>query len=120
MMFNGAHVLFFSRDADADRAFLRDTLSFPAVDAGEGWLIFKLPPAEVAVHPTSGESKHELYLMCADIEKVLGECTAKGVEIVEPVSDQGWGLLASIRLPSGTPLPLYEPRHPVAYDLQDR
>jgi hypothetical protein len=116
-MFNGAHVIVYSRDAEADRAFLGDTLGFPNIDAGGGWLIFKLPPAEVAVHPTDGEPKHELYLMCSDIEKVLGECTAKGVEIVEPVSDEGWGLLASIRLPSGTALPLYEPRHPVAYEL---
>jgi hypothetical protein len=114
MMFNGAHVILYSRDAEADRAFLRDTLAFPHVDAGEGWLIFKLPPAEVAVHPTDGEPSHELYLMCADIEEVLA---ANDVEVVSPVSDQGWGRLASIRLPSGTPLSIYEPRHPVAYDL---
>jgi catechol 2,3-dioxygenase-like lactoylglutathione lyase family enzyme len=116
-MFNGAHVIVYSRDAEADRAFVRDTLGFPGVDAGEGWLIFKLPPAEVAVHPTDGEPKHELYLMCPDIEKVLAECAAKGVEIAEPVSDQGWGLLAAITMPSGTTLPLYEPRHPVAYNM---
>jgi catechol 2,3-dioxygenase-like lactoylglutathione lyase family enzyme len=116
-MFTGTHVILYSRDAEADRAFIRDTLGFPGVDAGGGWLICKLPPAEIAVHPTDGEPAHELYLMCADVEQVLAECTAKGVEIAEPVSDQGWGRLASIRLPSGTPLPLYEPRHPVAYDL---
>jgi catechol 2,3-dioxygenase-like lactoylglutathione lyase family enzyme len=116
-MFNGAHVILYSHDAEADRAFLRDTLDFPAVDAGDGWLIFKLPPAEVAVHPTDTQPKHEIYLMCSDIEKVLSECSAKGVEVVEPASDQGWGVLASIRLPSGTPLSIYEPRHPVAYDL---
>ena len=113
-MFTGAHVILYSRDAEADRAFLRDTLAFPNVDAGAGWLIFKLPPAEVAVHPTDAEPKHELYLMCDDIEKVLN---AKGVEVVEPASDQGWGIIASIRLPSGTPLSIYEPRHPVAHDL---
>jgi hypothetical protein len=117
MMFNGAHVILYSRDADADRALLRDTLGFPHVDAGDGWLIFRLPPAEVAVHPTDAEPKHEFYLMCSDIEKVLSECAAKGVAVVEPASDQGWGVLASIRLPSGTPLSIYEPRHPVAYDL---
>lgn len=116
-MFNGAHVILYSRDAEADRAFIRDTLGFPGVDAGGGWLIFKLPPAEIAVHPTDGEPQHEFYLMCADIEKVLAECAAKGVEIAEPISDQGWGRLASIRLPSGAPLPLYQPQHPVAYDL---
>jgi catechol 2,3-dioxygenase-like lactoylglutathione lyase family enzyme len=117
MMFNGTHVILYSRDAEADRAFLRDTLAFPGVDAGGGWLIFKLPPSEVAVHPTDAEPKHELYLMCDDIEKVLSDCSAKGVAVVEAPSDQGWGILASIRLPSGTPLSIYEPRHPVAYDL---
>jgi hypothetical protein len=116
-VFNGAHVILYSRDAEADRAFLRDTLAFPNVDAGEGWLIFKLPPAEVAVHPTDAEPKHELYLMCADIEKVLADCAAKGVEVVEPVCDQGWGLLATIGLPSGAPLSVYEPRHAVAHNL---
>jgi catechol 2,3-dioxygenase-like lactoylglutathione lyase family enzyme len=117
MMFNGAHVILYSRDAEADRAFLRDTLGFPGVDAGDGWLIFKLPPAEVAVHPAGAEPKHELYLMCDDIEKVLADCAAKGVEIANPPVDEGWGRLASIRLPSGNPLSIYEPRHPLAYDL---
>jgi catechol 2,3-dioxygenase-like lactoylglutathione lyase family enzyme len=117
-MINGAHVIVYSSDADADRAFLRDTLGFAGVDAGEGWLIFKLPPAEVAVHPTDGDAKHELYLMCDDIGSVLGELARKGVEVAHPVSDQRWGLLASIRLPSGAELPLYQPRHSVAYDLK--
>jgi len=114
---NGAHVILYSRDADADRAFIRDTLGFAGVDSGGGWLIFKLPPAEVAVHPTDAEAKHEFYLMCDDIESLLAALTAKGVEVSRPISDEGWGLLASIRLPSGSDLPLYEPRHPVAYDL---
>jgi predicted enzyme related to lactoylglutathione lyase len=92
-------------------------LGFPGVDAGGGWLIFKLPPAEVAVHPAEGDAGHELYLMCDDIEKTLAELAAKGVEMARPVSDEGWGLLASIKLPSGAELSLYEPRHPVAYDL---
>jgi catechol 2,3-dioxygenase-like lactoylglutathione lyase family enzyme len=115
-MINGAHVIVYSQDAEADRSFMRDTLGFAGVDAGDGWLIFQLPPAEVAVHPTDGEAKHELYLMCDDIENVLGELAAKGVEVARPVSDESWGLLASISLPSGAELPLYEPRHPVAYD----
>ena len=114
-MINGAHVIVYTRDAEADRAFIRDTLGFPGVDAGDGWLIFRLPPAEVAVHPADGETKHELYLMCDDIEDTIGELTAKGVEIPQPITDEGWGLLAAIRLPSGSDLPLYEPRHPVAY-----
>jgi catechol 2,3-dioxygenase-like lactoylglutathione lyase family enzyme len=116
-MINGTHVIVYSRDAEADRAFIRDVLGFPGVDAGEGWLILKLPPAEVAVHPTNGEAKHELYLMCDDIEGMLAGLAGKGVEISRPVSDEGWGLLASIRLPGGSELPLYEPWHPVAYDL---
>jgi catechol 2,3-dioxygenase-like lactoylglutathione lyase family enzyme len=116
-MITGAHVIMYSQDAEADRAFVRDMLGFAGVDAGGGWLIFKLPPAEIAVHPTDGETTHELYLMCDDINELLGELTAKGVEISRPVSHEGWGLLASVRLPSGSDLSLYEPRHPVAYDL---
>jgi Glyoxalase/Bleomycin resistance protein/Dioxygenase superfamily len=115
----GAHVIVYSHDAEADRAFIGETLGFAGVDAGGGWLIFKLPPAEVAVHPTDGATQHELYLMCDDIRGLVAELTSKGVEISGPVTDQGWGLLASIKLPSGSDLPLYEPRHPVAYDLDD-
>ncbi|WP_031079751.1 VOC family protein [Streptomyces sp. NRRL S-118] len=116
-MFSGAHVILYTRDADADRPFLRDVLGFDHVDAGRGWLIFKLPPAEVAVHPSGGEERHEFYLMCDDIEGALRELTDRGAEVAEPVSDQGWGLLASLRLPSGAELPLYEPRHPTAHTL---
>jgi catechol 2,3-dioxygenase-like lactoylglutathione lyase family enzyme len=116
-MINGAHVILYSSDPDADRAFIRDTLGFPGVDIGGGWVIARLPPAEVAVHPTDDAPKHELYLMCDDVEGTLAELEAKGVEIATPVSDEGWGLLASITLPSGAPLGIYEPRHPVAYDL---
>jgi catechol 2,3-dioxygenase-like lactoylglutathione lyase family enzyme len=116
-MINGAHVILYSSDPDADRAFIRDTLGFPGVDIGGGWVIARLPPAEVAVHPTDDAPKHELYLMCDDVEGTLAELEAKGVEIATPVSDEGWGLLASIKLPSGAPLGIYEPRHPVAYDL---
>lgn len=79
-MINGSHVILFSKDAEADRAFLRDVLKFPGVDAGEGWLIFKLPPAEIAVHPIDGDPKHELYLMCDDITGLLTSLTAGGVE----------------------------------------
>jgi len=117
-MINGAHVIVYSRDAEADRAFVRDMLGFDGVDAGDGWMIFKLPPAEVAIHPTGAEPKHEFYLMCDDIASVLERLTAAGVEIAKPISDEGWGLLASIRLPSGAEQPVYQPRHPVAYDLE--
>ena len=116
-MIVGSHMILYSRDAEADRAFIRDTLGFAGIDAGDGWLIFKLPPAEIAVHPTDAEAKHEIYLLCDNIEKLLEELSAKGVTISSPVSDMGWGLLASIRLPGGSDLGIYEPRHPVAYDL---
>ncbi|GAA2617847.1 extradiol dioxygenase [Actinomadura fulvescens] len=116
-MINGVHVIVHSRDADADRAFIRDVLGFPGVDAGGGWLIFKLPPAEIAAHPTDGEPRHELYLMCDDLEQTLDDLRSKGVEITKPPSAQGWGTLATVRLPSGAELPLYEPHHQVAYDL---
>ena len=113
-MINGVHALIYSTDADADRAFLSDVLGFSSVDAGEGWLIFALPPAEVAVHP--GErSVHELYLMCDDIEATIKELTARGAEFAGPVSDQGWGLVTAIKLPSGGEVGIYEPRHPTAH-----
>ena len=114
-MITGAHVIVYSRDADADRAFFRDVLECPHVDAGGGWLIFKLPPGEVAVHPSEGAS-HELYLMCDDVNTTVEQLAAKGVSC-GPVSDQGWGLLTSIRLPGGGQLGLYEPRHPKATEL---
>jgi catechol 2,3-dioxygenase-like lactoylglutathione lyase family enzyme len=112
----GAHVIVYSRDADADRAFLRDVLEYPHVDAGGGWLIFKLPPAEVAVHPVEGAGSHELYLMCDNLNATIERLAAKGVSC-GPVSDQRWGLLTSIRLPGGGELGLYEPRHPLATEL---
>ncbi|MFI1102214.1 VOC family protein [Streptomyces melanogenes] len=116
-MFSGAHAIFYSTDADADRAFIRDVLGFPGVDAGQGWLIFRLPPAELAIHPTTGEPKHELYLMCDDITAQVEEFAAMGVELTRPISDQPWGRLAAVRLPSGGELAFYEPRHPVAHSL---
>jgi catechol 2,3-dioxygenase-like lactoylglutathione lyase family enzyme len=115
-MINGTHLIIYSHDAAADRAFIRDTLGFPGIDAGDGWLIFRLPPAEIAVHPTDDASKHELYLMCDDIATTLQRLVAQGVE-ASSISDEGWGLLASVRLPSGSDLQLYQPRHPVAYNL---
>ena len=117
-MINGAHIILYSTDAEADRVFIRDVLGFAGVDAGDGWLIFKLPPAEIAVHPTEGPGKHEFYLICDDIEKMLEDLTARGVTISHSVTDQGWGLLASIKLPSGSELSIYQPRHPTAYDLE--
>ncbi|MET9373633.1 VOC family protein [Streptomyces sp. NPDC002992] len=116
-MFSGAHVILYTPDAEADRTFLKDVVGFDHVDAGEGWLIFGLPPAEVAVHPAAGEPKHELYLMCDDITGTLTTLEDRGATISRPISDQGWGLLAAVRMPSGAELPLYEPRHPTAHGL---
>ena len=110
MELNGAHVILGSADAEADRAFLRDVLGLKGVDAGGGWLIFGLPPAEVAVHPgKSGE--HRLYLMCADLAATLAELRGRGVEAGAEY-DEPWGRLALIRLPGGGELGIYEPRHP--------
>ncbi len=111
-MINGLHAIVFSPEADKVRAFFAEVLGLPAVDAGHGWLIFAAPPAELAVHPADGDSRHELYLMCDDIQATLAELRAKGVEVAREVSDQGWGLLAAIRLPDGGQLPIYQPRHP--------
>jgi len=109
---NGVHAVVFSREADKVRAFLADVLGLAAVDAGGGWLIFALPPAELAVHPADGDGHHELYLMCDDIHATLAELRGKGVEVAREVSDQRWGLMAAIRLPDGSEFPIYEPRHP--------
>jgi hypothetical protein len=108
---DGAHVILHSTDAEADRAALRDVLGLPHVDAGDGWLIFGLPPAEVAVHPTAGPPSHELYLMCDDVEATIADLDGTGVDVTDPVSDQGWGLLTRIRLPGGSDIGLYQPRH---------
>ena len=111
-MITGVHAVMFTREADGTRAFLRDVLGFESVDAGGGWLIFALPPAELAAHPSDGELRHELYLMCDDIEATAAELKAKGVELTRPVSDEGFGLMTAIRLPDGGEFGLYEPRHP--------
>jgi len=113
-MINGAHVILYSRDAEADRRFIQDVLGFPHVDAGHGWLIFQLPPAEVAVHPADAGPGHELYLMCDDIHATIADLTAKGAGVSAEVSEQRWGIVATITLPSGSPLSLYQPRHPLA------
>jgi catechol 2,3-dioxygenase-like lactoylglutathione lyase family enzyme len=110
-MITAVHAIVFAPDADKARAFFRDVLGLESVDAGGGWPIFALPPAELACHPAEAAS-HELYLMCDDLEATLAELRAKGVEEVGEVSDQGWGVLAHIEVPGLGPLGLYEPRHP--------
>jgi catechol 2,3-dioxygenase-like lactoylglutathione lyase family enzyme len=113
----GAHTIIYATDADAARSFLRDTLGLSNVDGGDSWLIFKSPPAELAVHPTGDAPQHELYLMCDDIDTTVAELEAKGVTFTSEISDQGWGRLTSLDLPGAGSLGLYEPRHPTAYDL---
>ena len=116
-MINGSHVIVFSSDAEADRAFFADVLGQPHVDAGGGWLIFKIPPAELAVHPADGPVGHELYFMCDDLEATMSDLRAKGVEFAEGVYEERWGRLTRLRLPGGSEVGLYEPRHPLAIAL---
>jgi len=116
-MINGAHVILYSRDPAADRAFFRDVLEYPHVDAGGDWLIFKTPPGELAVHPTGGPATQEFYLMCDDLAATMAALTERGAEFAGPVSEERWGRLTSIRLPGGGELGLYEPRHPTAHSL---
>ena len=112
----GAHVILYSADADADRAFLRDVLQFPSVDAGRGWLIFALPPAEVAVHPIEAAPSHELYLMCDDADALIAAMRARGVACEGPAEER-WGRVVHVTLPSGARLGVYQPKHPTALSL---
>ena len=111
-MITGAHTVVYSGDADADRAFLRDVVGLPSVDAGGGWLIFGIGPGEAAFHPAEEGGAQELYLMCDDIGATMSELADRGAEFSRDVSDQGWGLVTAIKLPGGGELHLYEPRHP--------
>lgn len=112
-MINGAHTIIFSADAEADRAFLKDVLGLRFVDAGGGWLIFALPPAELAVHPAEPEKPgQELYLLCEDIDTAARELESKGISVERPFYDQPWGRLAFIHLPGGGKLGIYQARHP--------
>ena len=110
-MISGAHVVIYSKNAEADRAFLRDVLGLSSVDAGGGWLIFALPPAEVAVHPGKN-GRHELYLMCSDLDGTLARLKEKGVKILPRIHDEPWGRLGTIVLPGGSRLSIYQPKHP--------
>jgi len=111
-MINAVHAIAYSSDAEPVRAFFTDVLGLSSVDAGGGWPIFALPPAELAVHPSEESGSVELYLMCDDIEQTRAELESKGVEFTQPVADRGWGLVTAIRLPDGSELGIYEPRHP--------
>lgn len=116
-MITAMHALIYSKDADGVRAFLRDKLGLPFVDSGGGWLIFALPPAEIGVHPADGEPRHELFLMCDDLDATVAELTARGVEFTGGVHEQDWGRETAIRMPDGGTLGLYQPRHAIAYNL---
>jgi len=109
-MITGAHSILYSRDSEADRAFLRDVIGMPHVDVGHGWLIFGLPPAEIAVHPSEENNVHEFYLMCDDVDAFVAQMKGNGVEC-GPVQAMGWGRLTQVTLPGGGKLGVYQPRH---------
>ena len=113
----GSHVIVSSSDAEADRTFFAEVLGHPHVDAGGGWLIFKLPPAELAVHPSDGATGHELYFMCDDLEATMSELQTKGVQFTHAVSEERWGRLTRFLLPGGGEVGMYGPLHPLAIDL---
>jgi hypothetical protein len=109
-MINGAHSIIYSKAPQADRLFLQDVLQLPSVDVGEGWLIFGLPPSEVAVHPSDDNDVHELYFMCDDVEAFVAAMSKRNIRC-GPVQNQGWGLLTQVTLPGGGKLGVYQPRH---------
>jgi hypothetical protein len=115
-MIFGAHVIVYSKDAMADRAFLREVLGLSSVDAGHGWLIFALPPAEVAVHPAEETGRHELYFMCDDLSAEISALGEKSIPCSE-VQETRWGSITHIRLPGGGKVGLYQPKHPMALTL---
>jgi hypothetical protein len=108
---SGVHSVIYSQDADATRAFFRDTLRLNFVDAGHGWLIFALPPAELAIHPTETQAHHELYLMCKNIEAAVDDLKSKGVEFTGEIKELRWGRLATMKIPGAGEMSMYEPRH---------
>jgi catechol 2,3-dioxygenase-like lactoylglutathione lyase family enzyme len=115
-MIYGAHVIVYSKDAPAGRAFFRDILGFPSVDAGHDWLIFALPPAEAAFHPEEEGDRHELYFMCDDLQAEMSALKKKGVACSE-IQEARWGSIAKISLPGGGQIGLYQPKHPTALSL---
>ena len=121
MAITGAHVLLYTPEPEALRAMLRDVFGWKHVDAGEGWLIFRLPPAELGVHPAEGPTaesgvRHQLSLMCDDITATARDLRAKGVKVTGEPKDEGWGITVMLKLPGGVEVMLYQPRHPVALD----
>ena len=125
-MISGFHSIIYSDDPDATRAFFRDVLEWPHVDAGEGWLIFRTPPSEIGVHPSVGHGgeqwatipKHEVSFMCDDVEATVAELKAKGVDVDDEIVDQGYGLVTSLSIPGAGRLHLYQPRYPLPPDTR--
>jgi hypothetical protein len=115
-MIFGAHVIVYSKNAGADRAFLREVLGLSSVDAGQGWLIFALPPAEVAIHPGDVNGQHELYFLCDDLKAEISALGEKGVVCAE-VQEERWGSITHIRLPGGGEVGIYQPKHTIALNL---
>src|SRR5258705_8565373 len=116
-MISGAHVIVYSKDAEADRIFVRDVLGFKSVDAGYGWIIFALPPGEAAFHPSDGTDAHELYFMCDDLKAEMASLAKEGIKCSE-VQEARWGSSAKMWLPSGGEVGLYQPKHPTALGLK--
>ena len=116
-MISGAHVVLYSKDAEADRRFLRDTLGFKYVDAGHGWLIFALPPSEAAFHPSEGNIGHEIYFMCSDLKAEMASLAKRNVQF-SAVEEARWGSITKLQLPGGGWIGLYQPRHPTAFPLK--
>jgi catechol 2,3-dioxygenase-like lactoylglutathione lyase family enzyme len=110
-MISGVHAIVFSPAAEEVRSFFHDTLGLKGVDAGDGWLIFALPPAELAVHPAE-EARHEVYLLCDDLDTTVAELEAKGVRLAAPITEQSWGRVTSIAMADGSEMGLYQPTHP--------
>ena len=116
-MISAAHIVVYTKDAEADRRFFRDVLGFPSVDAGHGWLIFALPPAEAAFHPTDGTGGDELYFICNDLNAEIASLAAKGVPC-SAVQEARWGSITRVPLPGGGSVGLYQPKHPLAVDVR--
>jgi catechol 2,3-dioxygenase-like lactoylglutathione lyase family enzyme len=118
-MISGAHIIVYSKNAEADRAFFRDVLGFKSVDAGHGWLIFALPPGEVAFHPSGKNGPHELYFLCEDLKSEMATLANKGVTC-SAVHEERWGSITKIGFPGGGEIGLYQPKHPTALDLSSK
>ena len=112
-MVSGAHIVVYSKDPDADRAFFRDVLKFNSVDAGKGWLIFALPPSEAAFHPAEKNNVHELYFTCDNLKATIIQLQSKNIETSE-IHEERWGILTKMKLPGGGEIGLYQPKHPLA------